>query len=169
MAFVDTHPLSAAFLGYRLGRLYDLIARQGDEFMHSAGLSFPSRANSTIMLIDESENISVADITIELDQPHQLVAQRIELLMELGLVVKKPDPYDGRRKILILTKKGKQEVALLRQCLADAARAFSVLFDEIGVDLNELADCAKRELENTPLDERVNAVCNRKNKSAAAT
>ncbi|MEO1241838.1 MAG: MarR family transcriptional regulator [Pseudomonadota bacterium] len=167
MSFIDAHSLSDAFLGYRIGRLLDLISEQGDEYHHDAGLSFPARANSTIMVIDEHENVCVADITDELTLPHQLVAQRVELLVELGLVVKKPDPDDGRRKILKLTKKGKQEVVLLRRCLADAVHAFNILFDEIGVDLNKVSRLATDAFMNKPLSERISQACAEETKTAS--
>ncbi|MEM9618851.1 MAG: helix-turn-helix domain-containing protein [Pseudomonadota bacterium] len=159
MSFIDTHGLSDAFLGYRIGRLFDVVWEQGDEYHRTSGLSFPARANSTIMIISERENVCAADITEELALPHQLIAQRIELLIELGLVVKKPDPDDGRRNILKLTKKGEQEVVLLRRCLADAIRAFNILFDEIGVDLNKVARLATDAFMNKPLSERISQAC----------
>lgn len=159
MSFLTTHSLSAAFLGYRSGRLLEILSDQGDIYLKNAGLSFPARANLTILLIDERENFSIADITNELKQPHQLVAQRVTLLIERGLVKKIADPQDGRRNILKLTKKGKKEVAILRDCLAGAISAFEKLFDDMGVDLNAVMEKAIAAFLEVPIEDRVNIAC----------
>jgi len=159
MSFLASHGLSTAFLGYRSGHLLEILSDQGDSYLKSAGLSFPARANLTIMLIDERENISIADITNELKQPHQLVAQRVTLLIERGLVKKFADPEDGRRNILTLTKKGKHEVAILRECLEDAICAFEELYAEIGADLNAIIQKAIGALLDVPLESRVKNAC----------
>ncbi len=159
MSFLSSHALSAAFLGYRSGRLLEILSDQGDRYLKNAGLSFPARANLTILLIDEGENISIADITNELKQPHQLVAQRVSLLIDRGLVSKLSDPQDGRRNILKLTKKGRKEVAILRERLEDAICAFDDLFAEIGVDLNLALEKAVAAFSAVPLEDRVSHSC----------
>ncbi len=164
MTFLATNPLSAAFLGYRAGALLEILSDQGDTYLRNAGLSFPARANSTIMLIDAHKNISIADITNELQQPHQLVAQRVALLIDKGLVLKVADPQDGRRNILKLTKKGKREVACLRACLDGAICAFEELFEELGVDLNDVIEKAVRAFQKVSLEERVKNACREQQK-----
>ena len=159
MSFLVSHELSAAFLGYRAGRLLEILSDQGDQYLRNAGLSFPARANLTILLIDEREDISIADITSELQQPHQLVAQRVTLLIERGLIRKVSDPKDGRRNILKLTKKGKLEVACLRERLADAICAFEYLFAEIGTDLNTVLEKAIAAFLETSLEARIENMC----------
>jgi DNA-binding MarR family transcriptional regulator len=133
--FLDTHALKSAFLGNMLDRLVELIAQQGDDLMAAANISFPSRAVSTMLLISEQQNLTAADIASVLKQPHQLVTQRIELLLKLGVVVREPDPKDGRRKILVLSTKGTEETARMRRCLADVSGVLKNLQSEIQVDL----------------------------------
>ncbi len=156
--FIDAHALRHAFVGNALARLVDMIAEQGDALLNVAGLNIPSRAASTMLLIEERGDLSIADITRELHQPHQLVAQRIDLLAEEGLVVRVSDPSDGRRKILRLSSKGKKEAAIMKERLQGAAIAFDGIFDEIGVNLSEAAEAASVALERANLTERINAV-----------
>ena len=154
-SFIESHAFSDAFFGYRIGRVYDLIVEQADEYLFEYGLSIPSRTISTLLIIDESENVSIADVTNALQHPHQLVAQRVELLEELGLVTRGADPYDGRRKILQLTVKGEKEAALLKRSLRDAISALDVLFCELGADINVLMRAMLKSLQERSLNERV--------------
>lgn len=134
-SYTDTHPLRGAFVANLLGRLVDTIVAQGEDLLQDAGLDFPSRAASSILLIGERGNITAADIASALDQPHQLVTQRIELLIDLKIVKRINDPKDGRRKILVLTDKGTKQFMRLQARLANADRAFEILFKEIECDL----------------------------------
>ena len=155
MAYVDSHPRHGAFLADQLRRLADLIVQQGDELLSGAGLSLPSRAVSSVLLIEERGQISAADIAKELKQPHQLVTQRIEMLIKLGLVDRIGDPSDGRRKILELTRRGKKELRLLEACLRDAEQVFLDLYQEIECDLSAVTLGALKVLSSKPILDRI--------------
>lgn len=155
MVYVDSHPRHGAFLANQLHRLVDLIAKQGDELLMAAGLSLPSRAVSSVMLIGEHGQISAADIARELEQPHQLVTQRIDNLIELGFVGRVDDPRDGRRKILKLTRKGKKEWRLLDACLRDAEQVFLDLHQEIECDLSAVTLRAIKALSSESIVDRM--------------
>lgn len=157
MSFVDTHPLRGAFVANQLERLVELIVAQGEELLRQAGVQFPSRAASTVLLIGDKGEIAVADIAKALAQPHQLVTQRIELLMDLGIVKRANDPADGRRKIVVLTAKGVEQYRRLKARLAQAQTAFAALFAEIGCDLPAFALRAVEALKQRPLAQRTAA------------
>ena len=154
-AFVDMHATRDAFLGNRLARLVDQIADEGEALFRERGLSFRSTSASTVLLMSERKDLSIADIARELRQPHQLASQRVEALMGLGLAASRPDPSDRRRKVLRLTRKGAREAAILRTCLDDAAAAFRALFDEIGVDVPAVMDKVSDALRRASLSERI--------------
>ncbi|PHR59245.1 MAG: hypothetical protein COA47_09795 [Robiginitomaculum sp.] len=156
--YTDTHPLRGAFVANLLSRLADVIVEQGEQLLLDAGLEFPSRSVSSVLIIGERGKISAADIAKSLNQPHQLVTQRIELLLEMKIVKRIADPKDGRRKTLTLTAKGKKQFKQLRTCLAMADRAFSALFDEIGCDLTLVAERAIDALADNSILNRVEAV-----------
>lgn len=159
--FIDGNLFSDAFLGNRLALLVDLIVDQGDTLLNEAGLSFPSRATSTILLVSKRENLSAADIADELDQPHQLATQRVDSLVKLGLLERRNDPMDARRKTLSLTKKGKKEATILEATLRDAQLAFQGLYQELGVNLGSIATDAILALKQTPLSSRIESEANR--------
>lgn len=155
MSFTDTHPFSGAFLANRLEQLAELIVRQGETFLREGGVDFPPRAASAVLLIGERGPLSVADIAKTLAQPHQLVTQRVELLLDLGVVERVADPDDGRRWTLRFTRKGAEQLRRLKQRLAQAADAFAALFDEIGCDVEAVIARAEKALVQTPLADRV--------------
>ena len=161
--FIDGSIFGDAFLGNRLALLVDLIVDQGDTLLKDAGLSFPSRATSTILLVSKRENLSTADIADELDQPHQLATQRVDSLVKLGLLERRNDPMDARRKTLSLTKKGEKEATILEETLRDAQLAFQGLYQELGVNLGSIATDAILALKQTPITSRIENGANRVN------
>lgn len=158
MTFIDQHPQQYAFVGNQIARLLDLIDAQSIDFLQDAGISLPSRAVSTVILINERGQISTADIAKELKQPHQLATQRVETLIDLGLIDRIADPDDRRRKILTLTEKGKEETAKLHKRLADGDRIFLRLFDEIECDLSAATLRAIDALQQSPIAARAKAL-----------
>lgn len=156
--FVDTHPLRGAFVANQLERLVDLIVLQGLTLLEDAGLVFPSRAVSAVLLIGEHGTLSAADIASALAQPHQLVTQRIELLIGLGVVERVTDPTDGRRKLIELTSFGRDQLKRLQARLVESEQAFSALFAEIQCDLPSIAKRAMDALERAPLLNRIQAL-----------
>jgi DNA-binding MarR family transcriptional regulator len=158
LAFVDTHALRGAFVAVALERLAGVIMEQGEAFLRDGGVEFPPRAASTILLLGEHGPMSVADLAKRLDQPHQLVTQRVDLLLALRLVDRSDDPHDARRKVLRLTAKGRAQLSRLNERLAVANEAFAGLFGEIGCPLHDVALRAIAALNRSSLVERARAL-----------
>ena len=157
-AKADSRLFGNAFVASQLERVADLIVTQGEAILEDAGVEFPSRAVSAVLLIGERGQISAADIADALDQPHQLVTQRIELLIEAGVVDRVPDPEDGRRKILQLTDKGSLQFERLKLRLDEADKAFAALFKEIDCDLPAICRRTFDALSQSPLLKRIKAL-----------
>jgi len=155
---MDTHPLSGAFLSNKLLRLVETIADQGEVLLASAGIAIPPRAISTVLMIGEVENVTAADIANGLDQPHQLATQRVDLLIKLGLISKRPHPTDSRRKVLELTKEGQAQYTRMMERLGQIRDAMDALYEELGVDLASVAVKAVKALQERPLVDRVDGV-----------
>ncbi|UTW54005.1 MarR family transcriptional regulator [Kordiimonas sp. SCSIO 12610] len=153
--YIDGHPLQAAFVANIWERFVELVVMQGEDILSDVDIEFPSRAVSSILLIGDNEKLTVADIAKTLNQPHQLVTQRIDLLLDLNVVERVPDPVDKRRKIIQLTPKGHEQYKALKARLIEAEAAFLELFDELGCDLSKLAVRAIDLLQNRPLLSRI--------------
>jgi len=105
--------------------------------------------------MNEGKAMIAADLAKELDQPHQLVTQRIKALIELGLVERLDDPEDKRRKILGLTLKGKEELVVLESCLDIAEQVFLSLYQELECDLATITIKAMDRLSSKPMLDRI--------------
>tara|TARA_R110002124_G_scaffold215362_3_gene381307 strand:+ start:287 stop:808 length:522 start_codon:yes stop_codon:yes gene_type:complete len=158
MTYLDAHPLRGAFVANSFIQLSDLIASQGEAMLRDADLDVPSRAVSILLMIGERGEISAADIAGLLQQPHQLVTQRADLLVDLGLIERRNDPQDGRRKILVLTDRGADQFQRLTVRLAEVAEVFAALFAEIDCDLAAMASRAIAALNRSPILERINSL-----------
>lgn len=157
MTYFDTHPLRGAFVSSKLTHLTDLIAEQGEDLLRDANLDIPSRAVSIMLLIGERGEISAADIANLLQQPHQLVTQRVDLLINLALIKRRSDPHDARRKILVLTVKGVAQFNQLTARMVQVADVFAALFEEIECDLAAVTMRAIEALDQSPILERINS------------
>lgn len=155
MPYPDDHPHGGAFLANRLNRLSDTIATQGEALLRDAGLDLPSRAVSLMMLVGERGPLSAADAAALLEHPHQLVTQRTEVLIGLGLIERRDDPADGRRKMLTLSAAGAGQHARLLAVLSEAADAFAALSQEIGCDLSVMVGKAEDALQRVSLLDRM--------------
>ncbi|GJL97075.1 MAG: hypothetical protein DHS20C06_08920 [Hyphobacterium sp.] len=158
---MDTHPLSGAFLSNKLLRLVETIADQGEVLLDAAGIRIPPRAVSTVLMIGEVDNVTAADIASALDQPHQLATQRIDLLIELGLITRTPHATDNRRKVLKLTAEGQAQYALMMDMLDHIRAAMDALYEELDCDLADMAAKAVVALQNRPLIDRIGVTRNR--------
>ena len=156
--FLDAHQSSRAFVANLLDRVANLISRQGEQLLQEAGLAFPARALSTVLLIGERGGASVTDIAGVLEQPHQLVMQRVALLISSGTIERAADPDDKRRKVLRLTAQGVGEFERLQVVLAQADQAFAALFDEIECDLQSVLIRTSNALNRSPILERIQSL-----------
>ena len=156
--FIDSHRLGAAFIANQLERLAEQIVGQGNDMLEAAGIAFPSRAVSTVLYVGEHEPASTADIARALGQPHQVATQRVDLLIQLGIVERIDDPDDGRRKLLRLTAEGRDQFKVLTDRLEKAGQAFEALFAEIGCDLSAASQRAADALRKTSLLSRMKAI-----------
>src|SRR5262245_17330374 len=112
-------PLRRVFITKTLEKLIALIEEQGEEARQHSDIELPGRTVPTVLLLARKGPLSAADISRELNEPHQLVTQRIDLLIALKVVSRVADPDDARRKLLSVTAKGKAQLVLLKQRLQE--------------------------------------------------
>lgn len=153
--FRDQHALSGAFLSNKLLRLVDLIGQQGNELLGEAEIAIPSNAVACALFIGDKGQASLAEIAKALDEAHQLTSQRVEALIELGLLERTDDPKDRRRKALSLTPAGAAQYQRLLERLADIEQAFAGLYAEIGLAVPAILETAIEALRAKPLADRI--------------
>jgi DNA-binding MarR family transcriptional regulator len=118
------------------------------------GLDIPVKGSSTLQALRPDTKLSLSDLARILNQPHQLVAQRIKKLLASGLAEASPDPNDGRRTEYRLTEEGSSQWQILNEIMSEAGAVNQQLFDEIEVDLITSLDAAIDHLTDFGLHQR---------------
>jgi len=126
-----------AFLAHLLRRVSDELVRGASEWYPEAGVDAPPRTASTLLALDEHGPLGVTAIATLLRQSHPLVISWIRQLEATGLTRSRADAKDGRRTVVALTTRGKQEVARLRSALVAMEAASQQLIDEAAPGLLE--------------------------------
>lgn len=142
------------FLARRISQLHDILAEQGQEVMNGAGMDLDARLGSVFFLIATRPGLSVAELAQELGLSHQLATYRVKKLVKTGLVSQERDPDDLTRSVLRPTAKADPMVKQLRAVMRKLDGVYAQLFEELGVDLLDLATRAREALTTTSLLER---------------
>jgi DNA-binding MarR family transcriptional regulator len=143
-----------AFMGKMALDLATLIARQAEAVYEARAMEFPVIVSSALLYLAEVGPASLTEIAQGLDHSHQLVKQRVDNMLKLGLIRGRRDRGDGRRTLFSLTAEGIMQAERLKEYRCEAARVFTALSDEIGVNLADVLPRACEALERTPLAAR---------------
>lgn len=156
--FEDRIAHNSAFLGKTAHDFALLILRQAESVYGRYGISFPVSVSSTVLYLSEARSASLLDIARGLDHPHQLIAQRIKILLKHDLVVGEKDPDDQRRTLYKLTVEGQKQAERLAAYCRDAAVVFDTLSNEVGGRLQAMIQQASDALKATPMAARFDAL-----------
>lgn len=145
----------SGYFGRPLHDLYHLFLDQVSDLYEDFGLDIPVVCSSTLQLIYEKDQIAPADIARALNDPHQVVAQRLASLSKRQMIQKKGDPEDRRRTVISLTERGKNQARLLEHLMAVSQPVYSELGDEIGADVPAILKQVQSALQTTDLRSRM--------------
>lgn len=155
MVDLNETPLRRVFLARSLEQLLALLTEQGQRILADAGIELAIRSAPIVLLLTKDGPLTAADIAKTLDQPHQLVAQRLDALVDLKLVTRVGDTADARRKLLKITPRGRVQLRLLKERLDVIEAAYARMFAEIDCDLAAKVLEATEALSRAPLPERI--------------
>ncbi len=89
---------------------------QGDaERAERAGVSIPGAAQRVLYQLVERGDARLTDLARRTGGDPGILSRQIDLLEEVGLVVRTPDPNDGRARVLRVTAQGRRVSARLRR------------------------------------------------------
>lgn len=144
------------FLGLMSERLSDLIEQQSAEVFARAGLVIPVKSCSLLTAIEAEGPASIADLMRALDRSHQLIQQKLPKLVKLELVTRRPDPDDQRARLIEITARGREQLALLKTLSPQFDRAYSEIEEDAGPVFDTIVRTIES-LESRPLSERMSA------------
>lgn len=93
-----------------LGQAYSLLGFQIVEGVVGAG--FPQKPKHSAVFAQISlEGSRLTELARKANMTPQAMGELVDELVDLGYVVRRPDPGDGRAKLIVLTKRGRDAVA----------------------------------------------------------
>jgi DNA-binding MarR family transcriptional regulator len=143
--------------GSRLRRLLERLDREVLAIYRAAGERFEPRWYAVFATLQDHGPMTVGALAQRLGITHAAVSQ-VHTALELeGLIRGKPDPHDGRRQLLSLTRRGRDTGHRLAPLWAAVAAAVSDLLAEHAPALLANLDALENALNQRDLSARVDA------------
>jgi DNA-binding MarR family transcriptional regulator/GNAT superfamily N-acetyltransferase len=145
----------AYFLGLRLRNLYDLLIRDVKQYYKLKEFDFEPRWFPMIVLLSDRPSMTVTEIARELGQSHVAIVQLSAILEKKGLICAKKDRNDIRRRLLLLSPKGKETVGKLNPVWEHILETTRSLLDENAPDFLHQLTKLEKALNEESLLERI--------------
>ena len=114
-----------------LGQAYSLLGFQIVDGVVGAG--YPQKPKHSAVFAQISPNGSrLTELARKANMAPQSMAELVDELVEMGYVVRQPDPNDGRAKLIVLTKRGRGAVAAGRQTIDGIEEQVTQILGERG-------------------------------------
>lgn len=149
------HEQGPAFLAHLFRRLADELVQGAADWYPTVGVTVPPRTISTLLALEEHGPLGVTDLAGLLRQSHPLVIVWIKELTRLSMVRSKGDPADGRRTLVMLTKRGREELEHVRKALVFMEQASTELLDSAGADAWQMLWSLERSCKELPFLQRL--------------
>ncbi len=99
-----------------LGQAYSLLGFQIVEGVVGAG--YPQKPKHSAVFAQISlDGSRLTELARRANMTPQSMAELVDELVDMGYVVRQPDPSDGRAKLIVLTKRGRDAVAAGRRTI----------------------------------------------------
>jgi len=127
--------LGALALGSRMKRLSNEMLKEVDKIYRYAGVDFQSQWFTTFYAIYKEEQMAITEIAKGLSISHAAVNKFCKGLLAEGLIEESKDSGDERRRLVILSAKGKSLASELEPTWASIQEAVSELILESSFDI----------------------------------
>lgn len=114
-----------------LGQAYSLLGFQIVEGVVGAG--YPQKPKHSAVFAQISPDGSrLTELARRANMTPQAMGELVDELVDMGYVVRRPDPEDGRAKLIVLTKRGRDAVAAGTQTITDIEEHVTQILGERG-------------------------------------
>ncbi|PSL29992.1 MarR family winged helix-turn-helix transcriptional regulator [Chitinophaga ginsengisoli] len=143
--------------GSRLRRLSEYFLMEVNKVYEQSGIAFDASWFPVFYILSQQQNIPLIDIAEQLEVSHSAVSQLITGLKKKGLVKTAPCPDDGRRQLVMLSKKGEELLQQVQPVWAAITEAMKELTDEHKQSrlLLEAVSQVESAVQETPLSMRI--------------
>lgn len=116
--------------GSRLRRLSEYFLMEVNKVYEQAGIPFEASWFPVFYLLGREQPMPLIDIAAQLEVSHSAISQLVTALKKKGLVNTAPCPDDGRRQLVMLTRKGEELLQQVQPVWAAITKAMNELADE---------------------------------------
>jgi DNA-binding MarR family transcriptional regulator/L-amino acid N-acyltransferase YncA len=95
---------------YRTRRLADRIADAGRRVYESLNVPLEPNWHALLLYLDRHGDVSVTEAASALKVSHPAVIEMARRMQAKDLIVARPDPSDGRRRVLALSEEGRRQL-----------------------------------------------------------
>lgn len=114
-----------------LGQAYSLLGFQIVEGVVGAG--YPHKPKHSAVFAQISlDGSRLTELARKANMTPQSMAELVDELVDLGYVIRRPDPDDGRAKLIMLTKRGHDAVAAGRHTIEGIEEQVTGILGERG-------------------------------------
>ncbi|MEZ5275020.1 MAG: bifunctional helix-turn-helix transcriptional regulator/GNAT family N-acetyltransferase [Opitutaceae bacterium] len=142
-------------LSSRLHRLGRRTAEGVDTVTREMELEAEPRWFAGLRLLGEHGPLGITEIARSLGQTHPAIVQLARTLDVRGLTRDRRDSNDERRRLIVLSRKGRELVDELRVLWQAQESAIEHWTREAGVDLSAILTSLEALLDREPMDERI--------------
>ncbi len=151
----DLQDYGGLLLGSRLKRLSERMYAGVDAVYEANGVTLPSRCFPVLFLLRDNGPTGITELAARLGQSHPAVIQMSRKLVLYGAVVEKGDPGDERRRLLVLSAKGRALMDRMRPLWQAIVGAVGDLVTATGVDFMDSLSAFDRALEAQSFETRI--------------
>lgn len=114
-----------------LGQAYSLLGFQIVEGVVGAG--YPQKPKHSAVFAQISlDGSRLTELARKANMTPQAMGELVDELVDMGYVVRRPDPADGRAKLIVLTKRGRDAVAAGRETIQGIEEQVAAVLGERG-------------------------------------
>ena len=114
-----------------LGQAYSLLGFQIVEGVVGAG--YPQKPKHSAVFAQISPDGSrLTELARKAGMTPQVMGELVDGLVDMGYVLRRPDPDDGRAKLIVLTNRGRNAVAAGRQTIEGIEEQLTEILGEHG-------------------------------------
>lgn len=128
MDFFDKIGIMA--IGSRLRMLTDMITEDASQIYQLYGMDFKAKWFPVFFLLSDGKPRTITGIAEEIGHSHPSVSTIIREMSAKGLVQESKDKADGRRNMVKLSRKGKEDITPMHITLADVKTAVEAISKE---------------------------------------
>lgn len=115
-----------------LGQAYSLLGFRIVDGVVGAGYPQKPKHSAVFAQIDVDEGSRLTELARRANMTPQAMGEVVDELEELGYVVRRPDPRDGRAKLIVLTDRGRACVAAGRHTIDGIEERLTEVLGEEG-------------------------------------